>query len=195
MTHKRTASYRERQSAQLAALDALDRLRAPLLEKVARLARDPETYRGQDRHACCTREHNQMRISPLEAQAIARAFREDPQLRRKLPAVLERLEAELPRLRDTDERQSFDCPLLEGTRCLVHHHAKPVGCAAWHPPGPQAAASTFSRQGWQAFRKRDILNDRLYGPEWKLRVIPLWLKRVFVGERKARRPPASRPAR
>src|SRR4029453_12439117 len=115
-------------------------------------------------------------ISPLEAKAIARAFRKDPALRAKLPQVLRRLREELPRLADNTERQSFDCPLLEGTRCLVHDAAKPIGCTAWN------YGRDFSRAGWKAFAERDELNDRVHGPDWKLRAIPLWLKRVFQEE-------------
>lgn len=114
-----------------------------------------------------------MRISPVEAAAIARAFRADPVLRAKLPGVLRRLRAELRGLQDDGSRQSFDCPLLEGKRCLVHDAAKPIGCTAWNP------GRDFSRAGWKAFRERDALNDRVHGPDWKLRVIPLWLARVF----------------
>jgi hypothetical protein len=76
-----------------------------------------------------------MRISPLEARAIASAFRTIP--------------------------------------TLVHDAAKPIGCTAWN------AGRDFSKAGWKAFEERDRLNDRLYGPHWKLRVIPMWLKRVL----------------
>ncbi len=93
-------------------------------------------------------------------------------------------------LKDNDERQSFDCPLLEGTRCLVHDVAKPIGCLAWHSPSPDADPSeyTFTPRGWNAFADRDELNDRFQGgSHWKLRVIPLWLKRVFSGPLERRR--------
>jgi len=165
-----------RRGAEEAALRELDRIRAPLFKELERLLGDPEYLRGEEPHACCLREKNQMRISPLEARAIARAFRTDPDLRARLPAVLRRLRDELRRLQDTSERQSFDCPLLEGTRCLVHDRAKPIGCTAWHP------GREFSREGWKAFTARDELNDSLYGPDWKLRVIPLWLNRVLAAE-------------
>ena len=182
-----------------AALGELDKVRAPLMTEVMRLGRDPDYQRGQPPHRCCRRPDNQMRISPLEARAIARAFREEPELRRKLPAVIERLAAELPRLENSEERQSFDCPLLEGTRCLVHDSAKPIGCAAWHPPRPGQKGYPFTREGWKAFRERDLLNDRVCGPTWKLRVIPLWLRKVFAPElerhRHHRRPAGSERAR
>jgi hypothetical protein len=165
-----------RRGAEEAALRDLDRIRAPLFRELERLLSDPEYLRGEEPHACCLREKNQMRISPLEARAIARAFRTDPALRARLPAVLERLRKELDRLEDNGERQNFDCPLLEGTRCLVHDRAKPIGCTAWHP------GREFSREGWKAFAARDELNDSVYGPDWKLRVIPLWLSRVLAPE-------------
>ncbi len=117
-----------------------------------------------------------MRISPLEAEAIARAFRSDPALRAKLPDVVERLRRELGKVEESTRRQNFDCPLLEGTRCLVHDRAKPIGCTAWNP------GREFTSAGWTAFAERDELNDRILGPRWKLRVIPLWLKRVFADE-------------
>jgi hypothetical protein len=158
-------------------LAELARIRAPLYHELERL-RDLPGYRDRDRaHLCCTRRFNRMRISPLEARAIARAFETEPELRRKLPAVLARLEKELTRLEDTSERQPFDCPLLEGTRCLVHDVAKPIGCLAWHPPDPQSEPQeyTFTRRGWDALARRDELNDRFVGP-WRLRVFARRLK-------------------
>ena len=137
---------------------------------------------GRPEHLVCTRRYNQMRISPLEARDIARAFREDTELRRRLPGVLEKLRRVLPTLKDNEERQSFDCPLLEGERCLVHERAKPIGCLAWHPERSEAidAEQRFTETGWQAFAARDRLNDRHAGRNWKLRVIPLWLGSVFA---------------
>jgi len=155
------------------ALRELDEARAPLFEEIQKFLRGPGRSREEAPHLCCRRALNQMRISPLEARAIARAFQANPGLKAKLPAVLRRLRAELAGLQDTTERQNFDCPLLEGTRCLVHYAAKPIGCAAWNP------GREFSPAGWKAFAERDKLNDRVYGPDWKLRVIPLWLKRAF----------------
>jgi hypothetical protein len=119
-----------------------------------------------------------MRISPLEAKAIYLAFLADRTLRPKLPAVLARLERVLPSLQDNTERQNFDCPLLDGKLCLVHRAAKPIGCLAWN------AGRDYSKAAWRAFGDRDRLNDNLYGPDWKLRVIPLWLKRVFKSYRR-----------
>jgi hypothetical protein len=165
--------HHRRRPREADALSRLDRIREPLFRELEVLLENPRYHRGMEPHHSCLRERNQMRISPLEARAIARAFRRDPVLRAKLPAVLRRLRAELWRLENTTERQGFDCPLLEGTRCLVHHAAKPIGCTAWHP------GRSFTRAGWRAFEERDKLNDELYGPDWKLRVIPLWLERVL----------------
>jgi hypothetical protein len=114
-----------------------------------------------------------MRISPLEAEAIARALRVRPELRRRLPAILERTREELKGLRDSTRRQSFTCPLLERGLCLVHRAAKPIGCLAWNP------GREFSDAGWFAFARRDALNDEAFGPDWKLKVIPLWLQALL----------------
>jgi hypothetical protein len=191
-------SRKNRQRDRHAALEALalqdlEELRGPLFRELEKLLRKQSYLRGEPPHLCCRRDKNQMRISPLEARAIADAFRNVFWLRSKLPAVLRRLEAELPRLRDDEERQGFDCPLLEGTRCLVHRVAKPIGCLAWHP------GREYSDLAMRAFEARDRLNDRVYGRGWKLRVIPLWLKRVLARrlERAAKRrasPPKARLA-
>ncbi len=173
---RRRSAERRRARGEGEEIDELDEIRAPLLLELSALLRDPDYHRGEPPHLCCRRARNQMRISPLEAEAIARAFRRDPALRAKLPSVLERLRRELPRLRETTARQGFDCPLLEGTRCLVHELAKPIGCTAWNP------GLDFTEVGWEAFACRDQLNDRVHGPRWKLQVIPLWLKRVFRRE-------------
>jgi hypothetical protein len=169
---------RRRGIAEDAGVRELDRVREPLFRELRVLAADKNYYRGRPPHACCTRELNQMRISPLEARAIALAFQRDRELARALPQVLERLRRVLPELRDNEERQNFDCPLLEGTRCLVHDLAKPIGCTAWHPPAP-GEDFQLTAKGWRAFAERDRLNDKIYGPNWKLRVIPLWLESVL----------------
>ena len=159
----------------------LDQIRAPLYREMKKLVTDPAYLNGKDPHLCCTSKYNQMRISPLEAKSIARAFKSNPELRKRLPDVLERLEKALAGLSDNNERQSFDCPLLENRQCMVHQEGKPVGCLAWHPRQYSDPDSEygFSSRGWAAFAARDKLNDRYQGPDWKLRVIPLWLKRVF----------------
>jgi len=156
------------------ALTALEGLRASLLREVDRIAKEPAADASPS-HICCTRARNQMRISPLEARAIAEALRSE-KLREHLPSVLERLRQELDGLADSSARQNFDCPLLEGTRCLVHRVAKPIGCLAWN------SGRDFSTSAWDSFASRDVLNDEQYGPDWKLRVIPLWLRRVLAEE-------------
>jgi len=161
------------------ALERLARLREELLRELEAIRRDPEYREDDEPHRSCLRELNQMRISPLEALAIARAFRNIPALRARLPGVLRRLGRELGGLEDNTERQNFDCPLLERGLCLVHRAAKPIGCLAWNP------GKSFTKKGWSAFAERDVLNDGLYGPQWKLRVIPLWLERVLRTGRKS----------
>ena len=170
----------------------LDQIRAPLYKELEKLSKDTSYQQGKDSHLCCTRQYNQMRISPIEARSIARAFRKEAGFRARLPAVLGRLEKALEGLSDNSERQSFDCPLLEKGKCMVHGVAKPVGCLAWHPrqySDPEGEYG-FTARGWAAFAARDRLNDKYQGEDWKLRVIPLWLKRVFSRELKRRRKPA-----
>ena len=172
----------------------LAQIRAPLYRELKKMVTDQAYQHGKDPHLCCTSKYNQMRISPLEAKSIARAFRSDPELRKRLPAVLDRLEKVLGGLSDNGERQSFDCPLLENKQCMVHEIGKPVGCLAWHPrqySDPDGEYG-FSSRGWTAFASRDRLNDKYQGPDWKLRVIPLWLKRVFSKQLKRR---AKQPGR
>src|SRR2546427_693089 len=191
MPHRpHSASLRgERRAEEGAPLRELDRTREPLFHELSKLLEDPDYHRGQPPHLCCRRERNQMRISPLEARAILSAFRRNAALRAKLPEVLARLQTELPKLKETTARQNFDCPLLEGTRCLVHAVAKPMGCTAWNP------GRDFSKAGWRAFAERDQLNDRVYGRNWKLRAIPLWLKRMFQRELRRSRALATKTPR
>ncbi|MBI4585282.1 MAG: hypothetical protein HY717_14810 [Planctomycetes bacterium] len=154
-------------------LKRLEQARRPLFRELERLLKNPNYFRGEPPHLCCTRARNQMRITPLEAQSIARALETVPELRQKLPQIRQRTEEELKRLVDGTRRQNFQCPLLEGTKCLVHDAAKPIGCTAWNP------GRDFTTAGWRAFLQRDFLNNLVYGPNWKLRVIPLWLARVL----------------
>lgn len=183
-SHQGRAAKRQAKLSEAAALKRLADLRGALLSELDRLERDPDYLQGQPAHECCTRRWNQMRITPLEARAIEQAFQRDPELKLKLGGVLQRLRRELPGLRDNDERQSFDCPLLDGTRCLVHMTAKPIGCLAWHPAVQQSgeAAQHYTEFGWESFETRDSLNDAVHGSEWKARVIPLWLRRVLATE-------------
>jgi hypothetical protein len=167
------------------ALRRLAALRARLRREQSALKLAPGYLQGLQAHLCCTRARNQMRITPLEARAIGLAFRSIPALRRKLSDVLRRLSEVLPSLEDTEDRQNFDCPLLDGERCLVHRDAKPIGCLAWHPPprGAKSGRDSFTELGWKAFDLRDALNDAVEGgTTWPLRVIPIWLAKVFEGE-------------
>ena len=188
MPRKKPTGSSGNRYAEDASMKELDQIRAPLYRELEKLSKDSGYQRGKESHLCCTRKYNQMRISPVEARSIARAFRKDPRLRGRLPAVLERLEKALEGLSDNGERQSFDCPLLENSKCMVHGVAKPIGCLAWHPrqySDPEGEYG-FTPRGWTAFAARDRLNDKYQGGDWKLRVIPLWLKRVFSRELKHR---------
>src|SRR6266508_1035135 len=124
--------------ARARALGELDRARAPLFAEMRELARDPGYREVDPPHLDCLHPRNQMRISPREAESIAKAVRKRPELRRGLPAIgrrrlpplRRRLRAALTRLEDSTPRQSFPCPLLESKLCLVHGAAKPIGCLA-----------------------------------------------------------------
>ena len=164
-----------------AALISLDRSRGPLFQEMTRIAEHRRRERKrkprpEETHLACTRQFNRMRITDLEAIDIARAFAEKPHLRGKLPQVYERIAKELPHLRDIEEPQAFDCPLLEGTQCMVHHVAKPIACLAWN------AGREFSSEAWHSFSRRDRLNRDLFGTEWQLKSIPLQLTRFLEGE-------------
>jgi hypothetical protein len=158
------------------ALISLDRSRGPLFEEMARLAESKRGTRSANPHLACTRKFNRMRITDLEAVDIARAFAEKPHLRGKLSQVYERIAKELPHLRDDEEPQAFDCPLLEGTQCMVHHVAKPIACLAWN------RGREYSGEGWHSFSRRDRLNRSLFGEEWQLKAIPLQLARFLEGQ-------------
>lgn len=174
-------SKRRRRLLEREALEELRRIRQPLFRELEKLVAGLDHNRDPAPHLCCKRELNQMRISPLEARDIFEAFRRDPELRRRWPAVAARIREEAGKLRNTTERQNFDCPLLEGTRCLVHRVAKPIGCLAWNP------GREFSRAAWDTFRRRDALNDALHGPDWRLQVIPIWLARLLRRDEGRRR--------
>ena len=127
-------------------------------------------------HLACTRKFNRMRITDLEAIDIARAFAEKPNLLGKLPQVYERIAKEIPYLRDNEEPQPFDCPLLDGKNCMVHRIAKPIACLAWNP------GRDYTTDGWHSFSRRDKLNQELFGEEWDLKAIPLQLSRFLEGQ-------------
>lgn len=153
-------------------------MRKALLEELERLPKPSSS--GGEPHLCCLRPKNRMRISTLEAVAILEAFQKVPKLRAAFPRVQARLRESLRGLKPTTARQPFDCPLLEGKRCLVHWVAKPIGCLAWNE------GREYTPLAWRAFAERDRLNDRVYGAGWKLRVIPLWLARLLESRFRAR---------
>ncbi|MFN0057697.1 MAG: hypothetical protein ACKVX7_04500 [Planctomycetota bacterium] len=174
---KSRKSTAAKQSTLERALVELDHARAPLhrelkLIEAEERACPPTTPRAPE-HLCCTRQFNVMRITPLEAIAIARAFRRNARLKSRIETVRARIRAEAARLAKTERRQRFECPLLAGTRCLVHSVAKPIGCLAWNP------GREYSQAGWDAFLKRDVLNEETFGPRWPLQAIPLLLARYF----------------
>ena len=79
--------------------------------------------------ACCLDEHFvNVRISKLEAVAIANVIERLPAIRRF--AVEQRIENAASQLMASNtDAAKFACPLYEkGTGCLVHSEAKPVPC-------------------------------------------------------------------
>ena len=169
-----------------AALISLDRSRGPLFQEMERIAAEDRSLRkvrekkesetAENPHLACTRKFNRMRITDLEAIDIARAFAEKPHLLGKLPQVYERLAKEIPYLRDNEEPQAFDCPLLEGKNCMVHRVAKPIACLAWNE------GRDYTTEAWHSFSRRDKLNHELFGDEWDLKSIPLQLSRFLEGQ-------------
>ncbi|MGE3164933.1 MAG: hypothetical protein AB7O52_08500 [Planctomycetota bacterium] len=149
--------------AQLAAI------REPLFADMDALDNDPTYEQPPEPHRACTRAHNRMRISTLEALDIILAFRDHPKLRSKWPSIRIRIAAARARLRNDERRQAYDCPLLEGTLCTVHHIAKPIPCLAWNP------GMDFTEAGWNAFAERDQLNATAVAEDWELKAIPVML--------------------
>lgn len=174
---KRKKTRRRRRGESLEnALLSLDRSRGPLFREMERIGRPPKGPASVAPHRHCTRKFNRMRITDLEAIDIARAFREKPHLLGKLPEVYARLAKELPHLKDSEDPQAFDCPLLDGERCMVHTVAKPIACLAWNP------GREYSSEGWHSFQRRDKLNRELFGDDWQLKAIPLQIARFLEEE-------------
>ena len=172
-SRRREQRTRRRGELLEASLISLDRSRGPLFKEMEELAASKRGPRAENPHEACTRKFNRMRITDLEAIDIARAFQEKPHLLGKLPQVYARIAKELPYLQDNEEPQPFDCPLLDGKRCMVHHVAKPIACLAWNP------GRDYSTDGWHSFSRRDKLNRELFGNEWDLKAIPLQLARFL----------------
>lgn len=118
-----------------------------------------------------------MRLSTLEALAIARAFRNRPELAAQRPAIARRVRRAAAELVDCEDQQSYDCPLLADGLCLVHRHAKPLACLAWNE------GIGISTIGLRALALRDLLNRRVVGPRWALKAIPLLLARALTPSR------------
>ncbi len=172
-TGRKRDKRRRRDDALASALISLDRSRGPLFREISQIDASERGPRSSEPHLACTRKFNRMRITDLEAIDIARAFHEKPHLKGKLPEVYERLASALESLKETEEPQPFDCPLLDGKNCMVHHVAKPIACLAWNP------GRDFSRDGWHSIQRREKLNTELFGDAWHLKAIPLQLSRYL----------------
>lgn len=161
-----------------ASLSALAVLRRPLFREMARLAADPDYRPEGPADRCCRTPRNRMRISSLEALAIARALERVPALARRRARILAASRATAAGLDDDEQPQGYDCPLLEAGRCLVHRHAKPIACLAWNE------GVGISSVGLRALARRDLLARDVYGPTWELKAIPLLLgARVSMSSR------------
>lgn len=107
-------------------LHSLDRSRGPLFKEMEEFAREPVQVEEDPPHACCTRAKNKMRITDLEAIDIARAIAEKSHLKGRRKQIVERMAQSIGYLKDTEDHQRYDCPLLEDGLCLVHKVAKPI---------------------------------------------------------------------
>jgi hypothetical protein len=132
---------------------------------------------------CCLDEHFvNVRISRLEARAIANVIARLPAIRRS--AISERIDnasAELICKTPGIDTQTFACPLYEkGTGCLVHDEAKPVPCivhACYERPEdlpPDALQDA-------AELAIDKLNERVYGRTTQLELLPIAIRLTADG--------------
>ncbi len=128
---------------------------------------------------CCVDEHFvNVRISRLEAVAIARAVGEFPDAIRA--RVTDRIELSIEKYSLLDDRddeiKTYSCPLFEsGIGCLVHGTAKPLPCIAH---ACYENESDLPPDELLAQREIEIekLNARTYGKTEPLRSIPVAVK-------------------
>ena len=157
-------------------LHSLDRSRGPLFKEMEEISREPAPAGNEPPHICCTRAKNKMRITDLEAIDIARAIAEKPHLRGRRKQIVERIGQSIGYLKDSEDPQRYDCPLLEDGLCMVHKVAKPIACLAWNP------GRDYSDDGWRSLERRDRLNEDLFRGQWSLKAIPLQLARFLLEE-------------
>lgn len=114
--------------------------------------------------ACCLDEHFvNVRISRLEAVAIANVIDELPAVRR---AAID------ARIAQTEGRSTYPCPLYEkSSGCLVHDEAKPVPCMI-HACYERAEDLPPEDLQDAAEMTIDRLNQRVYGSAGPLTPIP-----------------------
>ncbi|MHC4469650.1 MAG: hypothetical protein ACYS99_01680, partial [Planctomycetota bacterium] len=100
--------------------ERLDRAKLPLLQSSRAADRDIRSCAGCDAH-CCKVGFNSMKVSRIEALALARRLGE-PDLAERIPQILDRARAEVERRGlERNEDATYDCPLLDAEdRCLVH---------------------------------------------------------------------------
>ncbi len=168
-----------------AALARLAEVKAPLLEASDRAARELRSCAGCDAH-CCRAGCNSMRVSRLEALALARRLSE-PDLAPRVPEILRRAREEI-RLRGlcADSDATYDCPLLSGEgRCLVHGPAQPSGCLTFRPV-PDGGCDHDLRLFHRHYGKVERLDRRVFGRRSRPLPIPLALVNVLPLHRAVR---------
>ncbi len=128
---------------------------------------------------CCVDEHFvNVRISRLEAVAIAKAVEEFPDAIHA--RVIDRMESSIEKYSLLDDRddeiKTYSCPLFEsGIGCLVHETAKPLPCIAH---ACYEKENDLPPDELLAEREIEIekLNARTYGKAEPLRSIPVAVK-------------------
>jgi hypothetical protein len=132
--------------------------------------------------ACCLDEHFvNVRITRLEAAAIAQVIERLPAIRRA--GAEERIRNSSLRLAGSDDVDTFACPLYEkGTGCLVHDEAKPVPCIvhACYDKREEVPPDDLQDAAELAI---DRLNSRIYGRSTALEPLPIAVQAAILRTR------------
>jgi Fe-S-cluster containining protein len=114
-------------------MERLARIKEPLHASSRAASEAVRSCAGCDAR-CCKAGLNSMRVSRIEALALARRLGE-PDLAPEIPAILERARAEVEKRGLSEESDTtYDCPLLDDeNRCMVHGPAQPAGCMTFKP--------------------------------------------------------------
>jgi hypothetical protein len=125
-----------------------------------------------------------VKVSPLEALAVAVQLLEDPRLASRRAALEQRLRATIERYGLApveDHGRPFDCPFLtRGHRCAIHETSVPVGCCAYVPVASDRCHMRMD-QLETAGRQVARLNDALYGRgAWPVLALPVAVERALA---------------